>query len=231
MKKKSAQIRRNQAKEKGLAKPLVIIGVVIVGLIVFFAATGSFKFEASVGNNKNQQVTPETTETETESATGKSDTSVSSNVVWETFKSDQYGYTVRIPEGWKVTDNPSENSREITVMHPGAQAIVLITALNDEGLKDTAYMKSSMQDFKEKLENDPQTLQVAKFQDKIEGNTGGFIAVGEEKRSGVNWYFEQRGLLNTSGRILLFHGAAQSNVYKQYKDIISEIIESFTIEG
>ena len=114
-------------------------------------------------------------------------------------------------------------------MHPGAQVIVLITALKDEKLKDTAYMKSSMQEFKQKIENDPSTVQLATFRDKVEGNTGGFIAIGEEKRSGVNWYFEQRGLMNTNGRILLFHGAAQSNVYKQYTGIISEIIESFTI--
>ena len=212
-----------------MAKPLVIIGVVIAGLIVFFAATGTFKFEARVGNDKNQTAAPDSAETDTENAIGKSETSVSADVVWETYKSDQYGYTVRIPQGWKVTDNPSQNSRETTIMHPGAQVIVLITALKDEKLKDTAYMKSSMQDFKEKLENDPQTIQVAKFQDKVEGNTGGFIAIGEEKRSGVNWYFEQRGLMNTNGRILLFHGAAQSNVYKQFTGIISEIIESFAI--
>ena len=64
MKKKSARSRRVAARQKGLAKPLVIIGVVIVGLIVFFAATGSFKFEARIGNDKNQQAATDSTDSE-----------------------------------------------------------------------------------------------------------------------------------------------------------------------
>ena len=198
---------------------MVIIGVLVVGVIIFFATTGSFKFEARYGDDKNKK--------ESTSESGQS--TATKDIEWETYKDDQYGYTVKIPRGWTVTNSPSETSREITIMHPGAQAIVLVTSLKDEGLKDITYMKESMKAFKAKLENDPSTVQVAKFEDKVEGNTGGFIAIGEEKRSGVNWYFEQRGLMSTKGRIMLFHGAAQANVYKQYKDIISEIIESFTV--
>lgn len=91
-------------------------------------------------------------------------------------------------------------------------------------------MKNSIQDFKEKLEKNPATLRVAKFVDKIEGSMGAFIAIGEEKREGQNWYFEQMGMLGTNGKVLLFHGAALSSSYKDYKDVISQIIESFKVE-
>lgn len=151
-------------------------------------------------------------------------------VKWENYKSDEYGYSVSIPSGWKVNNTPSETSREISIVHPQGKALVLITALKDEGLKDTNYMKESMQAFKEKLENDPVIVRLAKFEDKVEGDTGAFIGIGEEQREGANWYFEQRGLLGTSGKVLLFHGAAKSDVYEKYKDIISKIIEGFKID-
>ena len=151
------------------------------------------------------------------------------NVEWESYTSDEYGYTIQIPKGWTLTNTPSENSREISITHPGAKALVLITGLKDDKLKDVTYMKDSIKAFKQKIEKDPSTLQLSKFIDSQEGDTGGFIAIGEEKREGLNWYFDQRGILKTDGRVLLFHGAAISDVYKEYKDIISQIIESFRV--
>lgn len=148
---------------------------------------------------------------------------------WEDYKSKEYGYSVKIPVGWKVTDTPKEGSRETSIVHPGARALVLITALFDPNLKDLDYMKSSIKEFKEKLEKDPTILKLAKFTDKVEGSTGAFIAIGEEKREGLNWYFEQRGMMGTSGKVLLFHGAALSSSYKDYKNVISQIIESFKV--
>lgn len=209
--------RSTQCKQAGIA-PLAII--VIVGLVV-----GGAVFLSRGASNKPAPQQPATQQQPQSSQSGQQ-----VEAGWETYKSQQYGYTVKIPKGWKVTDTPSETSREISIVHPGAQSLVMITALKDEKLKDINYLKDSIKAFKEKLEKDPATLQLAKFEDKVEGNTGGFIAIGEEKREGVNWYFEQRGLLSTNGRVLLFHGAAQSNVYKEYKDIITEIIKSFSLE-
>jgi len=148
-------------------------------------------------------------------------------VTWETYTSEQYGYTVKIPSGWKVTDTPSETSREISIVHPQAKALVLITALKDANLKDIDYMKSSIAQFKEKLENDPSITKLGKFTDKVEGSVGMFAVRGLEKREGAEWYFEQRGILSTAGKVVLFHGAAQSTTNKAYADVISEIIESF----
>ena len=209
-------------QQKGVAPILilVIVGVVIVGGVVLSRLNSAKKTEAPA---TEQLFPPELTENEQSDQT---DPQID-QVEWETYTSEEYGYSVDIPKGWEVTDTPSENSREITIIHPGAQAIVLITGLKDEGLQDITYMKESMQAFKEKLENDPATTKLTKFQDQVQGDIGGFIALGEEFRSGINWNFEHRGLLSTDGRILLFHGAAQSNVHQQYKGIISKIIESF----
>lgn len=203
----------NLPNQKGIA-PLLL--VVIAGA----ALAGVFVISQNLKQNTSR--TPEP------SPINQSE-SDNQNIQWETYTSDEYGYSVQIPKGWIVTNTPSENSRETSITEPNSQVVVLISGLKDEKLKDTSYMKSSIKEFKQKLENDPSTIQVAKFVDSQEGDTSGFIAIGEEKRVGSNWYFEQRGLLKTDGRVLLFHGAAQSNVYKQYKDIISQIIESFRV--
>lgn len=151
-------------------------------------------------------------------------------IKWEDYKSEEYGYSLKLPVGWLVKDNPKENGREITVTHPQGKVIVIITALKDENLKDLDYMKESIKAFKDKLENDPTILQIANFADQVEEDTGGFIAIGEEKRLDKNWYFEQRGLLGTSGKVLLFHGATLSPLYNDYKDVITKIIVGFKLE-
>lgn len=148
---------------------------------------------------------------------------------WESYKSDEYGYLLTKPVGWSVKDTPMENGREITIAHPQGKVVVIITALKDENLRDLDYMRNSIAAFKEKMENDS-TMKVAKFVDQVEGDTGGFIAVGEEKKMDKNWYFEQRGLLGTSGKVLLFHGATLSSLYNDYKDAITRIIEGFKLE-
>ena len=213
----------NESAQKGIAPLLilVIVGAAIAGAVVIFNKPKN----SPPAEQQVQQNQPSNQPSIQEQPVGQGQ-----EVGWETYRSDEYGYTVEIPKGWNVSDTPSENSRETTIIHPGAQALVLITALKDEGLSDLDYMRDSMAEFKEKLENDPATLQLAKFESDIQGNVGGFIGIGEEYRSEVNWYFEQRGLLSTNGRVLLFHGAAQSNVYQEYKDIISHIIESFRVE-
>ena len=86
-------------------------------------------------------------------------------------------------------------------------------------------MKDSIAKFKEKLENDSATLKLDTFNEQTDGNIRAFIATGLERRGGADWVFEQRGMLSTNGRVLLFHGAAQSAVSTAYTDVVSEIIE------
>ena len=217
----------NESAQKGIAPLLilVIVGTAIAAAVVIFNKPFNKSKNSPPAEQQVQQ-----NQTSNQPSAQEQPVGQGQEVGWETYRSDEYGYTVEIPKGWNVSDTPSENSRETTIIHPGAQALVLITALKDEGLSDLDYMRDSMAEFKEKLENDPATLQLAKFESDIQGNVGGFIGIGEEYRSEVNWYFEQRGLLSTNGRVLLFHGAAQSNVYQEYEDIISHIIESFRVE-
>lgn len=152
---------------------------------------------------------------------------VSRAQLWENYTSDKYGYSVKIPKGWSVTDKPSETSREISIVHPQNKALVLITSLKDESLKDMNYMKDSVAQFKKEMENNPLVTKIYGFKDEYDKDSGAFIARGLEKREGQDWYFEQRGVLSTKGRVTLFHGEVLSNMDKEYIDIIAGIIESF----
>lgn len=154
----------------------------------------------------------------------------SQQIQWETYRNDQIGYIVEIPKDWKVTNNPSETSREISIVHPQGKALVLITALKDEGLKDINYLKNSVAAFKTKLENDPTITELGQFKDQYDKDTGVFITRGFEKREGKDWYFEQRGVLSTKGKVVLMHGAVLGNLNKEYLNIIADLMDSFKID-
>lgn len=151
-------------------------------------------------------------------------------IQWETYRNDQIGYIVEIPKGWKVTNTPSESSREISIVHPQGKALVLITALRDEGLKDINYLKNSVAQFKAKMENDPTITKLADFKDQYDKDTGTFIARGLEKREDRDWYFEQRGVLSTKGKVVLMHGAVLGTLNKEYVNVIADIMDSFRID-
>lgn len=152
-------------------------------------------------------------------------------IKWRTHTNDQTGYTVKIPSHWKVTETPSETSREINIAHPKNKALVQITALKDEGLKDMNYLKSSVAEFKARLENDPDITELGQFKDQYDKDTGAFIARGFEKRNDKDWYFEQRGILSTKGRVVLMHGAVLGTLNKEYLNIIADIMDSLKIDN
>lgn len=203
--------------QKGLAPLIFVIiaGVVIAGVIAL--SKGDLKKQP--GNQNAQQ---------TESSTN-SNNNQDKGVKWQTYTSDEYGYTFKIPSGWKVIDIPKETSREIIITHPQTKAMVSITALKDERIKDVNFMKDSIAKFIDKLKNDPVIVRIiSEPNQQVTGNKGTFIVKGEEKKEGKNWYFEQRGVLSTDGKVLLFYGKSLTSEGDVYTNIVTEIIDSYT---
>lgn len=73
-------------------------------------------------------------------------------------------------------------------------------------------------------------MKVAQFKDTSEGEVGGFIANGEQTIDNEKFLFENRGLLATNGRILIFHGAVKESESSKNGDTISKIITSFSLD-
>lgn len=148
---------------------------------------------------------------------------------WETFKNSEMGYTVKHPKGWVVKDGSGETNRKVTVSHPKNFANVLIAAHKDDSLKEKSGMAKAIQGRKEFLGSDKE-LKIANFKDTVEEKKGGWLMVGGKVIDGQKWQLEERGLLDIYGKVLLMQSGYSENYGRQYKDVVRQIMDSFSIE-
>ncbi|MDP3973756.1 MAG: PsbP-related protein [Candidatus Daviesbacteria bacterium] len=88
--------------DKGVIDPKLIIGAVVIGaIVVFFIATGNFKFSASVNNQQASTSSQSSTET---SSSQKEEPSVPKT---KTYTNSTYGLSLEYPEGWSMRENPA----------------------------------------------------------------------------------------------------------------------------
>lgn len=206
-----------QNNQQGLAPLILVIiaGVVIAGVVAL-----------SKGNLKKQPDNQAAQQTENST---NSDNNQDKGTNWQTYTSDEYGYVLKIPPGWKVVDVPGETSREIIITDPQTKVIISITTLIDNRIKDINFLKDSIAQFIDKLKKDPVIVRIiGEPKQQITGNKGTFIVKGEEKKEGKNWYFEQRGILTTDGKVLLFFGESLTSEGDTYTNTITDIIDSYT---
>jgi hypothetical protein len=89
-------------------------------------------------------------------------------------------------------------------------------------------MKSFMAQFKQRIVEEP-GMTLEQFNDSVEGDTGGYIASGEQDVDGKVFLFESRGLLSTRGRVLIFHRAVAKDAFDELDESLSKIIKSFSV--
>ena len=150
-------------------------------------------------------------------------------VDWETYKNSEMGYSVKHPKGWVPKDESGDTNRKFTVAHPKNFANVLVAAHKDDSLKEKDGMAKAIKGRKEFLESD-QGLRIADFKDTVEEKKGGWLMVGEKTIDGQKWQLEERGLLDIYGKVILMQSGYSENYGKQYKDVVREIMDSFSVE-
>lgn len=148
---------------------------------------------------------------------------------WERFHSEQFGYSIKHPKGWIVSDADFAKKQEIWVIETSKKASVKINAYVDKSMNSPETVKGAIRAFQDKMNSEP-NLKVTEFKESMEGKVGGFIAHGEEMIDKEKFIFESRGLLATNGKILIFHGTARMDESEKYGEVISEIIESFALD-
>lgn len=94
--KKSAHFDCTQCKQQGIIDPKIIIGGIVVLVVVFFIATGSFKFSASVKPNSNQPSNKQGQTTTQQPQTKP-----------KTYQSEKYRFALEYPSSWSLKENPS----------------------------------------------------------------------------------------------------------------------------
>ena len=109
---KTARFYYTKCKQKGIIDPKIIIGGVVALIVIFFLATGKFKFSAS---RSNQPSSPQTeTQTETQSKQPEATSTPKS------YQSEQYKFSLEYPGEWSYKEaqgqyvaaffSPSESS-------------------------------------------------------------------------------------------------------------------------
>ncbi len=147
---------------------------------------------------------------------------------WGTYKSDKYGYSIQHPKGWTVEDKSTENTRQFYVYEPSKRAFVKIDAYVDDRVNSTEAMKSVIAAFKERMAAE-EGMTVKQFKDSVEGETGGWIAVGEQTFGKKIFVFESKGLVSTKGRTLIFHRSADKDAVSELDEVLDKIIKSFSL--
>lgn len=89
-----------QGKQEGFVDPKIIIGGVIALVVIFFIATGSFKFSASI-KKPDQPVSSNTTTQEGKQAEPAPQTKP------KAYQNEKYGFTLEYPSSWSLKENPS----------------------------------------------------------------------------------------------------------------------------
>lgn len=150
-------------------------------------------------------------------------------ISWQDYKSDKYGYSLKYPKGWVVKDQSGADKREILVVHPQNLANVLIAARMDKSLKDKASMEETINTRKEFLQSES-GLKVGNFKSQVEDKKGGWMMVGEKTIDGKQWVVTERGLIDVYGKVLLEQSGYSLDQGKDYKDVVTQILDSFKVE-
>lgn len=148
---------------------------------------------------------------------------------WETYNNDQYGYSVQHPKGWLPKDYSSETTRQIYVYEPNKRAYVKVDAYKEDKLDSPEAMKSIIQAFKERITSE-QGMTLKQFNESIEGEVGGYIASGEQEAGEEVFLFENRALLSTNGRVLIFHRSVSKEAFSELDETLDKIIKSFSLQ-
>ena len=148
---------------------------------------------------------------------------------WETYKSDDYGYSIQHPKGWRVVDKSSETTRQIYVYEPDNRAYVKIDAYKEDRLDSVEAIADVSEAFKEKISAEPGMV-LTQFNESVEGNVGGYIAIGEQTVDDQLFLFENRGLFSTNGRAMLFHRSVLKDLFTELDETLTKIINSFSLE-
>lgn len=148
---------------------------------------------------------------------------------WETFKSEQYGYSINHPKGWIVKDQSGEDKREVLIVHPQNLANALIAARMDQSLKDKASMESAIAARKE-FKQGEKDFKMADFTSQAEDKKGGWAMMGEKTIDGKKWAVMERGLLDIYGKVLIQQSGYMLDGGKNYKKVVIQVLDSFSVE-
>lgn len=153
---------------------------------------------------------------------------------WEVHENEEYGFSLVVPLGWEVIENISETERYISVVKGEDEAFVAIRALKDESLTEEGGLEKGINKREAEMKGSSEYV-IDNFlkQMKEDKTVAGYMAVGKMNLAKMNeeLMFEERGMMDVYGKVILMHGASQPELVEDYMWQMRVVMESFSIGG
>ncbi len=213
--------------QRGVVNPIIIGGVVVLGIVVFLVTSGALKFSGSIKvDDKNKSQTESQVSQPTSKPTPEVKSSVKLNA--EPFTDSKLGFSISYPEGWKVnsaTTNATIYKPSDTKGSDKADALITIFSASIGEFKDTKLATIA---------------DLHKVQLKKQFSDVNFIKEGAVKVGGQDAYeMEFTGVMggeNMHGRYMVLTsptnlyailGGANAGLWNDLKDTINASIQTF----
>ncbi len=205
--------------QRGVVSPLMIGGVVVIGIVVFLIASGTFKFSGSIKNNSQ---TPQATSKPTEAP------KLEVKLNPEPFTDAKLGFLISYPEGWK----PNSAITNATFYKPSdikgegkADALITIFSAAIGEYKDTKL--ATIADLhKVQLKKQFSDLSITKEGDIKVGDQDAYEMEFTGVMGGENMHGRYM-VLTSSTNLYAILGGANAGLWNDLKDTINASIQTF----
>lgn len=216
--------------QKGVVNPLVIGGVVVVGIIVFLVASGSFKFSGYVkvddqgGKQSEPQKDAEPAPLSSTAEKPKSEVKLSS----EPFTDTKLKFSISYPEGWKANSattyatfyKPSDTKGD-------NKADALITIFSDVLGQYTDMKLATIADLhKAQLKKQFSDLSIISEADTKIGDQDAYEIEFTGVMGGENMHGKYF-VLTSSSNIYAILGGANSGMWNELKETLNVSVQTF----
>lgn len=148
------------------------------------------------------------------------------SIEWETYKDEEFGYSLDRPKGWIVENVTSDKTRIIKVSAPDKTVFVLIEGIAGPALDDEKAMEEVVDYLENELRN-KEGYKVINSAKKTEGGLSGYLAEGENTSGSVTTWFEERFKVAKNGRGIRMHAGYPVDLKETNQKITGKIMDSF----
>lgn len=221
----------SKTAQKGIVDPKIIIGGIVVLVVIFFLATGNFKFSAS---RSDQPPSSQTASSQTENSQKESrNEQPQATATPKSYQNDQYKFSLQYPDSWRVKESqgqyvaaffsPEESSSDKYLEYLGVKAIST-SAKPDITLQEAADLWEE-QTKKESTANN--FTVVDRKSSTVAGKEAKDLVYTVDIKSIPAKGFVR--LVLTDKNIYIFQYYAETDKYEKYLPDIEGIISSVTL--
>ncbi|MBI2448361.1 hypothetical protein HYV44_02255 [Candidatus Microgenomates bacterium] len=150
--------------------------------------------------------------------------------VWQSYTSEQLGFSVLIPDSWKIEEENPPSGPDIMIIDKNSLAFIRVRGMTDLAINSMEMIDSSISRYKNKLaQQDGHS--VADFStENISETVKEFTLSGEFPVNDVIYRYEERGQIATDGRVIIMRATDTPEDFTQSIIAMRKITDSFKLQ-